>query len=347
MKRSIIVLHLILFFLVESCSYGQQVERKDAIAIETVGSRNLFDAFPDSTSLDFNEMPNGKIPGTVSKLIVRNDTLFVLDSFKSKAFFAYASDGTPLFEYSKQGEGPDEYIFLSDLDVDDKNIYLLDSESHKILLLNKNGKFEKKVDSPAHTAHIKPFYDAKSKKASYYFDMYTPEKARLIRQRGRKNDTLMITPDGMSNFNYSAPNSFQSDKLNTEILYMPSYSSCIYKFNENGEPQEYINLDFKGLMPDLSFFKSLKGRRSEDKFKLIKDGFAYYFSFDANSTHILVGFVYEDKHYLCFINKSSHATDIFDMPTDYSIRALTDDNLYLYSKNSDNLTIVNISSISK
>lgn len=341
--RHNVLLSMILSLLFTSCAHGQQIEQEGSVVINTSLSHHFFEVFKDSASVSLSEMPSGRIPGFITKLIVKNDTLFVLDGYKSKAFFAYTSTGKPLFEYSKLGEAPDEYLFLGDVDVDDNYIYLLDNNSHKILILDKTGSFVKKHNVPARISHIKAFYDLKNKKSSYYFDMYSTEKARLLRHKSTRNDTMMLTPDGMANYNYCAENSFQSNK--DEILYMPSYSSVIYELSEKDGVTNYMNLDFQGLMPDISFFSTLKGKRTEDKFKLMKDGFAYYYSFNANDTHILIGFVYEDKYYLCFINRFSQETSIYDLPSQFQILTLTNNQLYLRSNDSDNPIVVNISSL--
>lgn len=337
------ILLIIIPFLFISCVHGQQIKQEGSIVIDTDLSHALFDKFSDIRSINLGEMPSGKMPGFVTKLIVHNDTLFVLDGYKSRAFFAYSSNGEPLFEYSMLGNAPNEYLFLGDMDIDKDFIYLLDNDSHKILILDKAGKYVKKQDVPARISHLKVVHNTESRRQSYYFDMYNTEKARLLRRTNKKNDTLMTTPDGMANYNYSSENAFHSN--GDEIIYMPSYSSSIYKLNDTDGVQNYLNIDFKGLMPDIEVFKSLKGKRSEDKFRLMKEGYAYYYSFNANDTHILVGFVYEDKCYLLFINRLSQATNIYDLPSKFHVLTMTNNYLYLRAEDSDNLTVVNISSL--
>lgn len=79
---------MILSLLFTSCAHGQQIEQEGSVVINTSLSHHFFEVFKDSASVSLSEMPSGRIPGFITKLIVKNDTLFVLDGYKSKAFFA-------------------------------------------------------------------------------------------------------------------------------------------------------------------------------------------------------------------------------------------------------------------
>ena len=50
--------------------------------------------------------------------------------------------GTFLYKIGHQGQGPGEYSKITDFDVANQNIYLLDSGQRKILEYNLNGDFK-------------------------------------------------------------------------------------------------------------------------------------------------------------------------------------------------------------
>lgn len=329
--------------ILSSCANGQQVTGNSDITINIADSKPLLETFTQIDEIEFEESDNGNIPGMVTKLIVKGDSLFILDGYKSLAMFAYNHDGKLLFDYKHRGEAQDEYLSLTDMAVDGRYLYLLDTSGNKILKLDKSGDFVDSDKLPGMTNHILPLNLPKAKGSAYLLDMNNYEDARLLRMRNNKIDTLLSTPQGMENYSYCPQNVFQHSGV--ELLYMPGLSSVIYRIAEDGTPAEAINIDFMGLLPDTEFFKQLKGKRTEDKWRLLKEEYAHGTGFNTNSRLLLITFAYHDKEYLCFVDKASHAASIYDAPSEYSVKSLTDKNLYLQSSESDNLIVVNISSL--
>lgn len=74
--------------------------------------------------------------GSISKMSLFNDTVYVLD--KKQSLFMFAPNGKFIREIGNRGQGPGEYAEPMDYFVDD-NIYILDNIQKKISVYNKNG----------------------------------------------------------------------------------------------------------------------------------------------------------------------------------------------------------------
>jgi len=83
----------------------------------------------------------------ISRIISRNKKFFILDSFGSRTVVSFTKEGEPVARYGKVGTGPGEYVRPWDMDVDDRYVYILDSNLKKIMRFNQSGLFmdEKKI----------------------------------------------------------------------------------------------------------------------------------------------------------------------------------------------------------
>jgi hypothetical protein len=85
-----------------------------------------------------NELPIGKI----DKLIIKNDTLFILDKL-TNSVFVYTKEGEIICRILAFGKGKGEYFRIDDFFVDEKKrlIGLKENFARKILYYTFNGKF--------------------------------------------------------------------------------------------------------------------------------------------------------------------------------------------------------------
>lgn len=91
--------------------------------------------------------------GYIDKLIVNNEKIYIMDCFKAKAIFIYNRDGKLLHVINSKGEGPGEFIFPQDLEIDKEtgNIIVMDMSSGKFIFYSSEGEYIKefKYDSLA------------------------------------------------------------------------------------------------------------------------------------------------------------------------------------------------------
>ena len=146
MKLSIITLLLIL--LLCGCSTHPQNENGKFIRIDIENSANN----PFNLSNLSKEVSYIKLETNDSCLINSIKAIFYIDNQiiirdnNSILFF----DNTGKFQYkvNHQGDGPEEYLRLSDFDICSKNetMHILDTRKKQILQYDMKGKFQNKKD---------------------------------------------------------------------------------------------------------------------------------------------------------------------------------------------------------
>jgi hypothetical protein len=86
--------------------------------------------------------------GAIEKLKLHDNKVYILDKTMVMALYVYDLSGNFLFKYSNYGEGPQEYLQVTDFFVNkDGSIELVDDYLRKIIILDENGMFleEKKL----------------------------------------------------------------------------------------------------------------------------------------------------------------------------------------------------------
>lgn len=123
MKRSVL---LFLCFIMLSCSKtGEPVGDLDIINVDIneMSSINEF-VCGESKYICLDSSENCLIE-KVDKVMISQDTLFVMDRSRRTVFVFSANDGRFINKISKTGRGPGEYIDLSDCDIWHGNIYIV------------------------------------------------------------------------------------------------------------------------------------------------------------------------------------------------------------------------------
>lgn len=132
-------------FLFATCS-GEKGEEKVLAAI---------DFFPYKTT-DITEMPSDILPDrnyitlkinedfafvSIDKLLYKNGRLYLLD-FRMKRILVFDEEGDGQFVLSRNGRGPQEYLQVSDFDIDDKGgFWVLDAQNDAIIHYLADGTF--------------------------------------------------------------------------------------------------------------------------------------------------------------------------------------------------------------
>lgn len=79
------------------------------------------------------ETTDASLLGTTSKILYRNNLFYVLDKM-SNGVYVFDRKGKYMSSLMKLGNGPEEYVELMDMDVDDRgNIYIADNAKTRIL----------------------------------------------------------------------------------------------------------------------------------------------------------------------------------------------------------------------
>lgn len=174
------------------------------------------------------------------KIIEHNNKYYILDKSSLRTVVSFKKDGSPVARYGSFGQGPGEYVFPWDMDIDETGVYVLDTNSKKIIHYTDSGILlsERKI----------PFFaDAfkRLKNGNFIFNM-TPD--------GTQIPSLIYTDSLMNPIKHSMPYQegyvggyttngiFTNNHLGLGFYRSPSDSLSI--LDKNGEVQAFIVFDF-------------------------------------------------------------------------------------------------------
>ena len=75
------------------------------------------------------------------KIIEYNNKYYILDQSALRTVVSFKKDGTSDIKYGRVGQGPGEYVFPWDMHVDETGVYVLDTNSKKIIHYTESGTF--------------------------------------------------------------------------------------------------------------------------------------------------------------------------------------------------------------
>ncbi len=234
--------------------------------------------------------------GTVSKVHISKDRIYILDSWQSKSLFVFNKSGKFLNKVGKLGKGPGEYLQPIDFEVDEINrkIYVLDLVSEKLFEYSFEGEFVKNVNVKEKAFFVKKvdkdyyaFYSLFStgEKEQYFLnikDFNNNSIKRYFKHDDKVYDNMM---PGMCFYEY-----------NNNIFYLPSKGEVIYKI-KNLEPIPTYQLFFGNLqLPQIT-----KDNKQEIESK--KKEYCVPRRFGITSSVLWFNYHYNMKNYYAFYNK--------------------------------------------
>ena len=213
------------------------------------------------------EASNESSMKAIRKIKIKNDTLYIFDSY-SKALYLFSTNGQYLQKIHRIGKSREEYLHLSDFEIDRKtgNMLLLDPTGW-INEYSVNGKFIKKhkLPKPPYNYHRITMLDS----VYYAFWSTSNDKENVI--NFLNINTKKITNGYLRNS--SVWGSFKMDgvfhKYNNDIYYNEALCGKVYKITPKGYDIAY-EWDF-GLDP-ISKYRLLKPiKNREDHMRINQD----------------------------------------------------------------------------
>ncbi|MRX70067.1 TolB-like 6-blade propeller-like [Flavobacterium resistens] len=132
MTNNVVKTTLMLFFLfLIGCNNKGHIILNDNLV--------QFSKFPKTQNISFKEFINDTI-GVPAEFNFSDSTMFVFNNYRNKYYFYNYSFKNNLFskEYIKRGKGPDEVLLGFCSGLKDNYLWVYDSQSNKILTINKN-----------------------------------------------------------------------------------------------------------------------------------------------------------------------------------------------------------------
>lgn len=207
---------------------SQAYELPKILPIEQINVTDL--VFSDSTLIDRDP------------ILLKDNNDYFVSSNKSQSIMRFDKDGMFINYVSKRGNGPNEYLQINDiyLNEKEKNIIILDNQN--LLFLNYDGQFinKRKILYPATSFVI-------DQKDNYWF--YTSNNPLFSHHKLFKTDSLLKKEEPFlpikNEFALAlAEQNFNSSPITT---FRESLSNILYIINQDGDLSERYLVDFKEL----------------------------------------------------------------------------------------------------
>lgn len=282
MKKSylLIISSSILIFLLLGCRQNTQNYLHD-IPIHTINYLNIkkdkISHLPDSILGEkkyilLNGERNELQFGQISKIQIMNNRIYILDRHFKK-LITYNSDGHVIGKIGEFGQGPNEYLMISDFDIDNKgNIYFIDGRLDKLNIYDPNLQFIKSYKLPFEADIIKVLDNG-----NYMFGLSSWNKGEGENYKIIVTDSLLKIQKSYLHYDkYVDPNYWISfyafSKSNKYIVYNQPIDNNLYLFSFEGELKKIINFNFgKQNVPDEKKIDIERNLNEYDNYCLLKN----------------------------------------------------------------------------
>lgn len=240
----------LLFFATTSCSKTEYLlDQHESVLIEINPSEEtkpmtLTDYSVDSVcTLEF---PKGIKLCDVSKIIVKNDRIYIMDSKCAHTIFVFAESGKYLFKLGERGRAKHEYTREpTDFFVDNmNNTHVFDREGQKVISFTKKGEVFRVVITGEHFPHS--FGLTGNNKYAYCIADKSKEEEQipaLMFSNWNGEDKKNILPFTNNYYFHPSNRTFFSNDL--RLSHIPILSDSVLVFN-NDSLEKVVHFDFGG-----------------------------------------------------------------------------------------------------
>jgi hypothetical protein len=236
---------IFVLFLTSSCQPNKQnsnIENESIVInsnIEILYKENIVE---DIRYVPLKILENNFLISHIGSIFCADSLLFIIDNDQD-AIFVYDFFGNPLYKIGRTGQGPGEYIYLSDviLDREQKRIILCDIASRKIIYYDFSGRVleEKKIPDTSIN------YFAKDTKSDFFIgDRIDLEQDLLVVFDGNKNivnSHLKINEKDKKVYkpyqSYLTGSHFYT--FNDTVFYLSIFDYSIYSYADGKFNNEY------------------------------------------------------------------------------------------------------------
>ncbi|GHU92131.1 hypothetical protein FACS1894155_12350 [Bacteroidia bacterium] len=144
------ITYVFLLLSLWGCSFSDKINR-NPMEVDIDGKRNnvsIFDIFERIEIIPLETNQSSQLH-FIDRLVCCNDVLYIHD-FSGKKIMAFDSAGKFLYKIDDRGQGPDEYLYISDFDIDKQGskMFIVDPVSNTLLEYDLTGKFSSKIKLP-------------------------------------------------------------------------------------------------------------------------------------------------------------------------------------------------------
>ncbi len=301
---------VVLTGIMNACTNSKESESEiKAVEVDLNKALPLTENVQSVDVMTLKDSETGHLPGHLSKVIFRRDSIFVLDMFKDNGLYVYDSDGKIINSFVNKGEGPEEFQVIRDFNVTSDNIILFDPRSDEpFIFLDRDLNFLSKDKIGDCEYHF--FYD--SKNDSWWLDRgndaYDGSDSKLIYKKGSGSKTMLRTPENLKNITFENWHSF-AELSGDSLLYMPTTENVVYLCEPDSAEPMY-RLDFKGKWYE--FKKGDTNEKTNDLWNRIADeGYVNTLDILSDGRNVLHTFNSGDRHYVLIVNTDTYASRLY------------------------------------
>ena len=301
---------VVLTGIMNACTNSKESESEiKAVEVDLNKALPLTENVQSVDVMTLKDSETGHLPGHLSKVVFRRDSIFVLDMFKDNGLYVYDSDGKIINSFVNKGEGPEEFQIVWDFNVTPNNIILFDYRSDEpFIFLDRNLNFLRRDKVGDCKDHF--FYD--SKNDSWWFDRgnyaYDGSDSKLIYKKGSGSKTMLKIPENLKNITFENWHSF-AELSGDSLLYMPTTENVVYLCEPDSAEPMY-RLDFKGKWYE--FKKGDTNEETNDLWNRIADeGYVNTLDILSDGRNVLHTFNSGDRHYVLIVNTDTYASRLY------------------------------------
>jgi len=251
--------------------------------------------------------------GEVSKLIIDEKRIYILDSAKAKALFIYSREGKLLHLINQIGRGPGEFIAPQDFNIDKRNgdIVVMDAHSKKMLVYSSQGEYIREFNYGLYAVRfiiddenniLLDNGNIPSEDSLYYLKKIDFDGKLLDQLFPSDPSTVGIT------FTPRAPLQRHQDIL----FFLPALSNCIYALDGDGAKVAY-QIDFGKDWPSEEFCERMKNTHPLKIRELMFENNYICFLNYIQTRDVLHLDFYKGKRYSFYYNKMTKKSLLISM----------------------------------
>ena len=346
--------------LLFSCGGGQQAVQEQVVPIAVADTvdfpecktvkirlRNAakLSTLPVVDSVMFDESVE-KFIGEPAIVVVKGDTIFAVDMRKAPGIYAYRRDGSQLFAYTSTGQGPEDFMILSDLHVSHTEISAFDRPSNHLFVIDKQGNFKERIWTPTYT--LAAF---KGDKGDIWVDFSNLRQGDGVQlawappvERTDSMIEVRAVPESMRGITSTDLQTFL--RLDTdEVIFHPAFERYIFTVKDGKIAKRY-DMDFGDLWWDDEKMASVAS--SNAWARLLPDFPIQPLYVQENQKWLVLNFRANRENYYCyFYDKESNQGRIFvdDTGKYMAVKDVVGDEIFLHRLLDNNLDIISIADI--
>ncbi|MCR6503542.1 6-bladed beta-propeller [Bacteroides muris (ex Fokt et al. 2023)] len=233
--------------------------------------QNMLNRVDSISFIPLNAVCEDALLKQINKCSVVDDKIYLLDYFGNASLTVWDNTGTFLYKIGHQGQGPGEYSKITDFDVANQNIYLLDSGQRKILKYNLNGDFKDEYSYNGKLEGVNDLIVTSDGNFLLGLDVELSMDNQLILTDSEFNiKQVLLSFDERTTRGHLNIGSLR--RCATNIVYYYPISDDIYILNATGEVKEKYEITFNKSIP-----KSMRNNYQEVVKQRKSNEFSYFY----------------------------------------------------------------------